>query len=83
MMDPSKSTPQPLEQIWGNLENKLDRFIIHSKESLWLELQKALDNIRVEFLRMYIDTMPERCAAAIAAKDEQWMITSMMWMNSG
>ncbi len=35
-----------------------------------------MGHISVEFLRMYIDTMKERCAAAIAAKDEQWMITS-------
>ncbi len=54
--------------MWGELENKLNRSIVHSKESLWLELQKAWDNISVEVLRKYIDTMPERCAAVIAAK---------------
>ena len=69
MMDwPPQSTDlNPIEQIWGELENKLDRSIVHSKESLWLELQKAWDNISVEVLRKYIDTMPERCAAVIAA----------------
>ncbi len=36
-----------IEQIWGELENKLDRSIVHSKESFWLELQKAWDNISV------------------------------------
>uniref|UniRef100_A0A4W6F418 Tc1-like transposase DDE domain-containing protein n=1 Tax=Lates calcarifer TaxID=8187 RepID=A0A4W6F418_LATCA len=60
--------PQLIEQIWGKLENKLDRSIVHSKESLWLELQKAWDNIGVEVLRKYTDTMPERCATVIAAK---------------
>ncbi len=35
------------------------------RKSLWLELQKAWDNISVEVLRKYIDTMPERCAAVI------------------
>ncbi len=52
----------------GELEKKLDRSIVHSKESLWRELHKALDNICVEILRKYIDTIPERCAAVIAAK---------------
>ncbi len=52
----------PIEQICGKLENKLDRSIVHSKESLWLELQKAWSNISVEVLRKYIDTMTERCA---------------------
>uniref|UniRef100_A0A8C1SFT1 Uncharacterized protein n=1 Tax=Cyprinus carpio TaxID=7962 RepID=A0A8C1SFT1_CYPCA len=47
----------PIEQIWGELENKLDRSIVPSKESLWLELQKAWDNISVEVLRKYIDTI--------------------------
>ena len=46
------------------MENKLDRSIVHSKESLWLELQKAWDNVRVDVLRKYIDTMPERQSAA-------------------
>ena len=69
MMDwPPQSTDlNPIKQIWGELENKLDRSIVNLKESLWLELQKAWDNIRVEVLRKYIDTLPERCAAVIAA----------------
>ncbi len=60
-----------IEQIWGEFENKLYRSIVHSKESLWVELhelQKAWDKISVEVLRKYVDTMPERCAAVIAAK---------------
>ncbi len=66
---PQSPDLKPIEQIWGELENKLDRSIVHSKESLWLELQeKAWDDISVEVLRKYIDTMSERCAAVIAAK---------------
>ncbi len=55
----------PIEQIWGN---KLDRSIVHSKESHWLVLQKAWNKICVEVLRKYTDSMPQRCAAVIAAK---------------
>ncbi len=70
MMDrpPQSLDLNPIKQIWGELENKLDRSNVHLKESLWLELQKVWDNISVEVLRKYIYTMPERCAAVIAAK---------------
>ncbi len=57
MMDWPPQSPD-LKQIWGELENKQDRSIVHSKESLWLEMQKAWDNISVEVLRKYIDNMP-------------------------
>ncbi len=70
MLDWPPQSPDlnPIEQIWGKFENKLDRCIVHSKESLWLGLQKAWDSISVEVLRKYIDTMPERCAAVITTK---------------
>ncbi len=47
----------PIEQIWGEFENEFHRSIVHSKESLWVELhelQKAWDNISVEVLRKYV-----------------------------
>uniref|UniRef100_A0A671RAA7 Tc1-like transposase DDE domain-containing protein n=1 Tax=Sinocyclocheilus anshuiensis TaxID=1608454 RepID=A0A671RAA7_9TELE len=70
MMDWPPQSPdlKPIEEFWGELENKLDRSIVYSKESLWLELQEAWDNISVEVLRKYNDSMPLRCAAVIAAK---------------
>ncbi len=58
---PQSPDLKPIEQIWGELENKLDRSIVHSKESLWLELQKAWNKISVEVLWKYIDTMSECC----------------------
>ncbi len=45
--------------------------------TLWLELQKAWDNFSVEVLRKYIDTMPERCAAVIAAKGGTYQILKL------
>ncbi len=41
---------------------------LHSKKSLWLELQKVLDSFSVEVICEYTDSMPERCVALIAAK---------------
>ncbi len=40
---------------------KIIQTIVHLKESLWLELQKAWDDINFEVFRKYIDTMSERC----------------------
>ncbi len=48
----------------SQLENKLDRSIVHR-----LELQKTRDHINVEVLRKYIISIPERCAAVITATD--------------
>uniref|UniRef100_A0A673JES4 Tc1-like transposase DDE domain-containing protein n=1 Tax=Sinocyclocheilus rhinocerous TaxID=307959 RepID=A0A673JES4_9TELE len=84
MMDwpPQSPNLNPIEQIWGELENKQGRSIVHLKESLWLELQKSWDNINVEVLRKYIDTMPERCAAVIAAKDGHQILKLKVDTNS-
>ena len=65
---PQSPDLNPIEQIWGVLEDKLDRSKVHSKETLWNELQKTWNITSVETLRKYIDTMPRRCAAVIAAK---------------
>ncbi len=82
MMDWPSPDLNPIEQIWGELKNKLDRSIVHSKESLWLELQKAWDNISVEVLRKYINTVPERCAAVIAAKGGHTKIFCLKWIKT-
>ena len=65
---PQSPDLNPIEQIWGVLEDKLDRSKVHSKETLWNELQKTWNITSVETLRKYIDTMPRRYAAVIAAK---------------
>ncbi len=62
MMDwpPQSLDLNPIKQIWDELENKRDSSIVHSKENLWLELQKAWDKISAEVLRKYIDTMLQK-----------------------
>ncbi len=51
----------PIEQIWGELENKLDRSI----DPFGLSCRRQYQAI---FLRKYIDTMSERYTAVVAAK---------------
>lgn len=58
---PQSPDLNPIEQIWGSLENKLDRSIVHSKESLWLELQKAWDNYCWSCQEIYWHYAREMC----------------------
>ncbi len=59
---PQSQDLNPIDQIWSELENKLEKSIVHAKKRLRIELQKPWDNISVEVLRKYIGTVPERCA---------------------
>ncbi len=54
IMDWTPQSPDrnSIEQFWGDMENKLEKE--KGKESLWLELQNAWDNISVEVLRKYM-----------------------------
>ncbi len=54
IMDWTPQSPDrnSIEQFWGDMENKLGKE--KGKESLWLELQNAWDNISVEVLRKYM-----------------------------
>ncbi len=56
---PQSPDLSPIEQFGVSL--KIIQTIVHLKESLWLELQKAWDDINFEVFRKYIDTMSERC----------------------
>ena len=48
---------------------KLDKsHVIKIKETLWSEIKRSWETIRVEVLKKYIETMPERCRAIIKAK---------------
>ena len=47
---------------------KLDKSHVKIKETLWSEIKRSWETIRVEVLKKYIETMPERCRAIIKAK---------------
>ena len=58
----------PIEQFWGLIDRKLDKSHVKIKETLWSEIKRSWETIRVEVLKKYIETMPERCRAIIKAK---------------
>lgn len=51
------------------MENKVDRSVVHSKENLWLEVQKVWEKISVKDLRKRSDTIEKR--AAVTAVESQ------------
>ena len=57
----------PIEQIWELIDRKLDKSHVKIKETLWSEIKRSWETIRVEA----IETMPERCRATIKAKGGQ------------
>ena len=58
----------PIEQFWELIDRKLDKSHVKIKETLWSEIKRSWETIRVEVLKKYIETMPERCRAIIKAK---------------
>ena len=58
----------PIEQIWELIDRKLDKSHVKIKETLLSEIKRSWETIRVDMLKKYIETMPERCRAIIKAK---------------
>ena len=58
----------PIEQIWELIDRKLHKSHVKIKETLWSEIKRSWEAIRVEVLKKYIETMPGRCRAIIKAK---------------
>ena len=57
-----------IEQIWELIDLKLDKSHVKIKETLLSEIKRSWETIRVDMLKKYIETMPERCRAIIKAK---------------
>ena len=58
----------PIEQIWEIIDRELDKSHVKIKETLWSEIKRSWETIRVEVLKKYIETMPERCRGIIKLK---------------
>ncbi len=65
---PQSPDLNPIEQIWDLVDRKIDKTKKTSIEEFWRSMEKAWQSITEQELKKYIDTMPARCMAVIAAK---------------
>ncbi|KAG1606542.1 hypothetical protein G6F44_013849 [Rhizopus delemar] len=68
---PSQSPDlNPIEHIWHHLKLKLSAYDTRAKgvHELWNRVEKEWSTFTAEDCRRYIDSMPDRCRAVIAAK---------------
>ncbi|KAG1044621.1 hypothetical protein G6F43_011430 [Rhizopus delemar] len=68
---PSQSPDlSPIEHIWHHLKLKLSAYDTRAKgvHELWNRVEKEWSTFTAEDSRRYIDSMPDRCRAVIAAK---------------
>ncbi|KZS00198.1 TE: Transposable element Tcb1 Transposase, partial [Daphnia magna] len=65
---PQSPDLNPIEQIWDHVDTKIRKMCNTSKNSLWVNLQTAWDDISINTFSKYINTMKSRCQAVIDAK---------------
>ncbi|KAG1439434.1 hypothetical protein G6F55_013731 [Rhizopus delemar] len=68
---PSQSPDlNPIEHIWHHLKLKLSAYDTRAKgvHELWNRVKKEWSTFTAEDCRRYINSMPDRCRAVIAAK---------------
>ncbi|KAG0923479.1 hypothetical protein G6F30_013865 [Rhizopus arrhizus] len=68
---PSQSPDlNPIEHIWHYLKLKLSAYDTRAKgvHELWDHVEKEWSTFTAEDCRRYIDSMPDRCRAVVAAK---------------
>ncbi|KAG1606869.1 hypothetical protein G6F46_012709 [Rhizopus delemar] len=68
---PSQSPDlNPIEHIWHHLKLKLSAYDTRAKgvHELWNRVEKEWSTFTAEDCRRYINSMPDRCRAVIAAK---------------
>ncbi len=65
---PQSPDLNPIEQIWDHVDSKIRKMCNTSKNSLWVNLQTAWNDISNQTFAKYINTMKSRCQAVIDAK---------------
>lgn len=64
---PQSPDLSPVEQWFHLIKSRLQKLERSSDAATWRSLQKVWGSITLKDLRKYIDTMPDRCRAVIAA----------------
>jgi hypothetical protein len=65
---PQNPNLKPIEKIWDHVDSKIRKMCNTSKNSLWVNLKTAWDDISNTTFSKYINTMKSHCQAIIDAK---------------
>ena len=62
---PQSPDLNPIENLWGIVDKKIDRSIVRTAEQLFEQLEKAWREIPHQTVMNLIESMPSRCKAVI------------------
>jgi transposase len=65
---PQSPDLNPIENIWGEIKQRLQDFQIHGKDDLWLAVQQIWMEFSTDYFTRFAHTMPSRIKAVIAAR---------------
>ena len=58
----------PIENLWAAMKSRVQGKEFPTKDALWLQLQSLWNSFSPNFVHLYVDSMPRRISAVIAAK---------------
>jgi transposase len=58
----------PIENLWSAMKSRVQGQQFPTKDALWSALEALWNAFSTNFVRLYIDSMPRRISAVIAAK---------------
>jgi hypothetical protein len=58
----------PIENLWATLAREVEKKHCDTMEELQDEVERVWENVDKEHMRNLVTSMPQRCAAVIAAK---------------
>lgn len=65
---PQSPDLNPIENLWGYLDNKVDKTLVSNKNAYFEALETAWENIDPGYLQTLVESMPRRLEAVLKAK---------------
>lgn len=65
---PQSADLNPIENLWGYLDGKVDKTNVTNKDSYFSALEAAWANLDPDYLKRLVESMPRRLAAVAVAK---------------